>query len=103
VNRPDFDVIEARADATVLIARDDVPILITYAQELEGVRADLEDQIIELRRNYDDEEEIWGIADSEIYAALGAILDRLRGSSPSSANQQDGSPNQSADGGEQTR
>jgi hypothetical protein len=38
MNRPDLDVIEARAEATVLVARDDVPVLIAYIQELEASR-----------------------------------------------------------------
>ena len=61
------------------------------SEELHEVRVAIENQIIELRRNYDDDGELWGIADSEIYEALGSILDAIR-SSPPSTHTSDGSP-----------
>jgi hypothetical protein len=47
-------------------------IKVVREQHALDIRAAVEDQMIELRRNYDDEEELWGIADSEIYTSLGA-------------------------------
>ena len=47
MNRPALDVIEARANETVLIARDDVPLLIAYVRELEDRCSELEgDQVV---------------------------------------------------------